>query len=323
MRITAPEPGRAPLPVVAAVIVGPDGRILISRRHDHLHQGGLWEFPGGKQEAGETARAALQRELHEELGIEVERARPLIRVLHDYGDRSVQLDVWRVEGFAGTPHGREGQPLAWVAPGELDAYAFPAANAPILRAARLPDRYLITPAPGPDPAAFLPQLEAALARGIRLLQLRAKGLAAGAYAELAAQVVPLAHRHGARVLLNGPPELVTELGADGLHLSSAALRACPARPLPADYWLSASCHDAAELARAVALDADCALLSPVQATASHPGAEPLGWEIFQALTDPCPLPVYALGGLGEADLESAWQHGAQGIAAIRGLWEPD
>jgi 8-oxo-dGTP diphosphatase len=310
-----------PLAVAAAVIVGPDGRILISRRHDHLHQGGLWEFPGGKQEPGEDARQALRRELHEELGIEVLQARPLIRVLHDYGDRRVLLDVWRVEAFSGTPQGREGQPLAWVTPDELGRYDFPAANRPILRAARLPDRYLITPEPGPDSDAFLGQLEVSLARGIRLLQLRAKSLSPDAYTRLAARVVPLAREQGARVLLNGPAELVRELGAAGLHLSSAALRQCQERPLPEDYWLCASCHDDIELGRAVRLGADCALLSPVQATASHPGVAPLGWAAFQALTDPCPLPVYALGGLGPADLETAWHHGAQGIAAIRGLWD--
>lgn len=321
MRTTVPESGRTPLAVAAAVILGPAGRILIGRRHEHLHQGSLWEFPGGKIEPGETAQDALWRELREELGIEVRRARPLIRVYHDYGDRSVWLDVWRVEAFTGTPQGREGQPLAWVGPDDLSRYAFPAANRPILRAARLPDRYLITPEPGPDRDVFLRQLERALVRGIRLLQLRAKDLAPAQYAELAARVVPLARAHGARVLLNGPAALVAELGADGLQLSSAALQECASRPLPEDYWLCASCHDGAELARAVAIGADCALLSPVQATASHPGVVPLGWPAFQALTDPCPLPIYALGGLGVLDLETAWRHGAQGIAAIRGLWE--
>lgn len=321
MRITGPETDGEPLAVVAAVIVGTDDRILISRRHGHRHQGGLWEFPGGKHEPGETARDALWRELREELGIGPGQARPLIRVYHDYGDRRVCLDVWRVDAFTGTPYGREGQPLAWVRPDDLPRYAFPAANAPILRAARLPDRYLITPEPGADRDAFLQQLERVLAGGIRLLQLRARNLSPDQYAELAARVVPLARAHGARVLLNGPVALVTALGAAGLHLSSTALRACASRPLPDGYWLCASCHDAAELAHAVAIGADCALLSPVRPTASHPGAPALGWAAFQALTDPCPLPVYALGGLGPADRETAWAHGAQGIAAIRGLWE--
>ena len=122
--------------VAAAVIRGVDGRILIARRADTQHQGGLWEFPGGKVEAGESVEAALGRELKEELGIVVEAARPLIQVQHDYPDKQVLLDVWEVSAFTGEPHGAEGQPLAWVAQRELADYAFPAANQPIVAAAR-------------------------------------------------------------------------------------------------------------------------------------------------------------------------------------------
>ena len=131
--------------VVAAVIRGADGRILIARRAATQHQGGLWEFPGGKVEAGESVDAALARELREELGIEVSRSRALIKVSHDYPDKQVLLDVWEVTGFTGEPHGAEGQPLAWVSPRDLVNYEFPEANAPIVAAARLPDRYLVTP----------------------------------------------------------------------------------------------------------------------------------------------------------------------------------
>lgn len=99
----------------------------------------------GKVEDGEPVRAALARELEEELGIRVERARPLIQVRHDYADKHVLLDVWEVDGFSGEAHGAEGQPLAWVEPRELADYEFPAANAPIVQAARLPAHYLITP----------------------------------------------------------------------------------------------------------------------------------------------------------------------------------
>ena len=100
--------------VAAAVIRGTDGSILIARRADTQHQGGLWEFPGGKVEAGESVEAALARELKEELGITVEVARPLIKVQHDYPDKQVLLDVWEVSAFSGEPHGVEGQPLAWL-----------------------------------------------------------------------------------------------------------------------------------------------------------------------------------------------------------------
>jgi mutator protein MutT len=124
--------------VAAAVIRDDAGKILIARRADTQHQGGLWEFPGGKVEADESVETALARELHEELGIVVDAARPLIKVRHDYPDKQVLLDVWEVSAFTGQPHGAEGQPLAWVTPRDLANYEFPAANQPIVAAARLP-----------------------------------------------------------------------------------------------------------------------------------------------------------------------------------------
>jgi 8-oxo-dGTP diphosphatase len=310
-----------PLHVVAAVIEGGDGRILIARRADHRHQGGLWEFPGGKVEPGEGTAAALSRELDEELGITVAAARPLIRVPYTYPDRRVLLDVWKVTAFGGEPHGREGQPLRWVAPAGLPALPFPAANLPIVTAARLPDRYLITPDPGTASRweAFLAQLEQRLDAGIRLLQLRAKTLSPGDYARLAVPVAALCRRHGASLLVSGDVQLAKRLGC-GLHLPAHALATTVARPVDAGVWLSAACHDGRELQRAVALGADFVVVSPVLPTATHPEATPLGWERFQALCEASCVPVYALGGVGAADLGEAWLRGGQGVAGIRALW---
>jgi 8-oxo-dGTP diphosphatase len=306
--------------VAAAAVFDARGRVLIARRHEHRHQGGLWEFPGGKVETGESVTAALRRELQEEVGITVREARPLIRVRHDYGDKAVLLDVWRVDAFDGEAHGREGQPLAWVGPEALTGYDFPAANAPIVSAVRLPARYLITPEPDPDLEAFLATLAACLRRGISLVQLRAKTLSSSDYLQLARWVLPLCREHGARLLLNAEPQLAMEVGADGVHLTSARLRTLAARPLDRRHWVAASCHTAQDLAHAEAMGADFAVLSPVAATASHPETSPLGWERFQALSDGVALPVYALGGMRQDDLAMAFRHGAQGIAAIRGLW---
>jgi len=306
--------------VAAAAVFDSQGRVLIARRHEHVHQGGLWEFPGGKVEVGESVAAALARELHEEVGIEVRHARPLIRVRHDYGDKAVLLDVWRVSEFDGEAHGREGQPLDWVAPDELPAYDFPAANRPIVAAVRLPEHYLITPEPGADIEAFLQALRASLRRGITLAQLRAKSLSRADYLSLAQRALPIARDHGTRLLLNADPELVMEAGADGVQLSSAQLRTLTKRPLSSDFWVGASCHSAEDLALAAALEVDFAVLSPVAATASHPEASPLGWARFQSLTDHAPFPVYALGGMTAADTETSFRYGAQGVAAIRGLW---
>lgn len=126
--------------VVAAVIVSPDRQqIFISRRAEHLHQGGLWEFPGGKLEAGESPESALARELFEELDIRIEAAQPYMQIEHDYPDKQVFLDIWQVNRFTGTARGKEGQECRWVDIAELLAdkperlFDFPAANRPILQ----------------------------------------------------------------------------------------------------------------------------------------------------------------------------------------------
>lgn len=123
--------------VAVAVIIGKDGRILIAKRPDDVHQGGLWEFPGGKVEQGENLEVALKRELVEELGIELQACEPLLEIHHDYPDKSVLLDVWRVTAFSGQAYGREQQPIRWVAPKFLTDYDFPEANQPILKAISL------------------------------------------------------------------------------------------------------------------------------------------------------------------------------------------
>ena len=120
--------------VAVGVILSPENTILIALRHRDSHQGGLWEFPGGKVETGESVESALARELDEELGIEVVEVRPLMTINHDYPDKSVCLDVWWVEHFSGEPAGREGQLIRWVAVADLMNYTFPPANAAIVEA---------------------------------------------------------------------------------------------------------------------------------------------------------------------------------------------
>lgn len=306
--------------VAAAVIRAEDGRILIARRADDQHQGGLWEFPGGKVEPGETVQAALARELEEELGIRPTVARPLIQVHHDYPDKQVLLDVWEVSAFVGAPHGAEGQPLAWVSARQLLEYQFPAANQPIVAAARLPDRYLITPE-GLTAQALLQGVRAALAGGIRLVQLRAPGMFDAQYRDLALDIQGLCTGK-AQLMLKGPLEWLGDFPAAGWHLTSRQLHELAAgeRPLPAGRWLAASCHTAEELALATQLGADFVTLSPLQATQSHPEAQSLGWSYASELLRSFNQPAYLLGGVGPQHLEQAWQAGAQGVAGIRAFW---
>lgn len=303
--------------VAAAAILDKRGRVLISRRHDHQHQGGLWEFPGGKLEPGEMVLAGLARELQEELNIRLLRSEPLIRITHHYSDRSILLDVHRVLAFAGEPRGMEGQPLYWQRPEDLQAADFPAADKPIITALQLPDRYLITGEGAARPAEFLQRLENALRNGLSLVQFRAHELSDAAYVQLAEAVWDLCRGYQARLLLNRSGKI--QSWADGVHLNRQQLAACRERPRVGG-WVGASCHDLDELHQAERLGLDYALLSPVQPTTSHPGAIPLGWQRFTQWVEQVNLPVYALGGVGLESLYQAKQCGAQGIAAISAFW---
>ncbi len=306
--------------VAAGILQDEAGRVLISRRPAHAHQGGRWEFPGGKLRSGETPEQGLRRELWEELGVRVQAQEPLIAIPHDYEDRRIRLRVFRVQQFTGTPRGREGQALRWAALETLHPADFPAADRPVLCALQLPRCYLITGEDPRQPEAFLGRLQTCLAQGLRLVQLRAHRLSDGDYAQLAARAHACCQAYGARLLLNRDPRRVRDLPQDGLHLSSAQLRNCSDRPVAPSQLLGVSCHTAEELQRAAALGADYALLSPVLPTATHPDAKPLGWEQFRQLVQQATLPVYALGGVGPQHLSTAIQCGAQGIAAIRSLW---
>jgi 8-oxo-dGTP diphosphatase len=308
------------VPVAVGVLTDSNGRVLVARRAAGKPWAGLWEFPGGKREIGESRWQALVRELHEELGIAAQAGIPLIRLKSPAdGAKAVVLDVWRVTAFSGTPTGREGQSLMWVTPDELDALPMPPANRIIRRAGRLPERYLITP-PDPMPLEQLVQaLLRAIAQGVRLIQIRRPAASSAELAALAEMLARARREQGVTLLLNGAPEQAHALGYDGVHLSGARLAALTMRP-PDPGWIAASCHGPADLARASALALDFAVLSPVRPTPDHAAATPLGWRRWARLVRDAGLPVYALGGVGTADLSCARQLGGQGIAAIRGLW---
>ena len=309
--------------VVAAAIV--DGnRVLIARRPPGVHQGGRWEFPGGKLEPGESRKTGLIRELKEELGIEVTRARPLIRIPHDYDDARVLLDVWWVDAWKGKPHGKEGQTIEWRAIDALESGAFPAANRSIITAVQLPAIYLITPEPATRSDRGLSWLEDRLRESqVGLVQLRSKRLGDTDYHHLTNQVAELCANYGAKLLVNAAPKLALETPATGVHLDARRLRDCSERPLDARHLVAASCHDAEELAHACRIGVDFAVLSPVAKTRSHPKASPLGWKVFHELVETANIPVYALGGMQLNDTDTAWDNGAQGIATISGLDNKD
>lgn len=301
------------LDVAVGTVIDPQGRVLLAKRPDDKHQGGLWEFPGGKIESGETVEHALAREFREEVAIEIRSSEPLITIHHDYPDLSVRLHVRRIERFEGEAHGREGQPIEWAALSELHRFSFPVANRPIIAALRLPSCYAIL---DDRDGSLLANLEKILAKGVRLIQLRLKTLSAREAAEFAGHARFLCHRHDAALLINSDVPGAQGLALDGVHLTGRALMALTARPR-IDGWLAASCHNEAELRHAEKIGVDFAVLAPVLPTATHPGAETLGWDGFEALVENTNIPVYGLGGLTQGDLASVKALGGQGIAGIR------
>jgi len=316
MPSTAPN---SPVHVAVGLLLDCD-RVFVTRRAADAHQGGKWEFPGGKCNPGEPVLVALRRELHEELGIEVESAIPWMQVRHAYSDRDVLLDVWRITAWRGDPHGREGQEAHWCSVNDLPALDFPEADLPILRRLWLPPLYLISDAARFGKEAFLGMLERALKAGARLIQLREPSMPQPEFRVYAMAVATLCHRHDARLLLNADPATVEDCGADGVHLNSRRLMALDRRPLGNTFFVAASCHNREELGQAAHLGADFAVLSPVAATASHPDVAPLGWDKFHALCGSALLPIYALGGMHPADLGLARTTGACGIATVSGIW---
>jgi 8-oxo-dGTP diphosphatase len=309
--------------VAAAVIEHPDGRFLLAQRPPGKVYAGYWEFPGGKIEPGETAEAALRRELDEELGIDVVESLPWLTRVFTYPHATVRLHFRRVVAWKGEPHPHEGQALAWqrsdaLRSGDLDVEPMLPANAPVLKALSLPLVLGITRAWQVGVARALEELDGAIAAGLRLVQVREAALSGAERGAFAAQVVSRMHAAGGLVLVNSDEALARAAGADGVHLPARQLAAIAARPHFA--WVGASCHDATELAQVEALGLDFALAGPVKPTPTHPESRVLGWEGFERLVRGATVPVYALGGLERADLRDARCRGAHGLAMIRGAW---
>jgi len=306
----------APVDVAVAVLIRPDGMVLLARRPAGKVYAGYWEFPGGKVEPEEPVIDALKREIREELGVTIGRAHPWITRVFVYPHATVRLHFHRVTSWSGELRALEHEAIAWQRPDATQVAPMLPANGPVLRSLSLPDEYAITRfAEMGEP--FFPRLESRLRGGLRLVQVREKNLPRDAVRAIARRVIGLARLHGARVLVNADVDLAREIGADGVHLTAAQLGA----PRPDLRWCGASCHSVEELQRAEALGADFAVLGPVRATPSHPDAAPLGWDRFRSIAAGASIPVYALGGVVPRDMEQAKTCGAHGLAMVRGAWE--
>jgi 8-oxo-dGTP diphosphatase len=309
---------RAPVEVAVGVLIRSDGSALFARRPPGKACAGWWEFPGGKIEAGETVTRALARELEEELGITIDQSMPWVVREHVYPHAHVRLHFHRIFQWRGEPRPREGQALSWARPEGLALSPLLPASLPVIEWLKLPASLAISSASELGDERFLESLADQLRGGLRMLQLREPGMPAARFERLFEAVRLACEACGCLLMVNSahPAHYWTEAG--GVHLRAADLMRTGSRPGVAR--VGASCHNPDELSRAATLGADYAVLGPVKPTASHPGANGIGWEAFAEMAGATAIPVYALGGLSAQDLDEARTHGAHGVALKRAAW---
>ena len=306
---------------VALGVVLQDNLVLVGRRNSKLHLGGYWEFPGGKVEEGETPRQAVVRELKEEVGLIIKEtdAAPLIEFEWFYDTQRYFFSVYTIKGYSSEPSSHFYQSLEWQAASELKASDFPPANSVIIKALSLPTRYLITPSQL-NLAMIEQGLNTAFQADISLAVFRSTELDSRTYIEYARRLLSQNPTFSNRLLIHNHPAQADALNTAGVQISAEHAKKYQCRPVSKGTLLAISCHNQAELEHACLLEADFALLGPVKATPSHPNNPALGWETFETLVKDLAMPVYAVGGLKVGDLADCRAHGAQGVAAIRGLW---
>jgi len=314
---------RLALEVAVGVMIRSDGAFLIARRPEGKPMAGYWEFPGGKCEPGETIFNALCREFLEELGVEVLHARPWARRTFDYPHARVNLHFWRVDAWHGEPRSLEGQEFCWERPEWIQSEPWLPGSLPLKRWLRLPGVLAISNAAELGVEVFLGRLRTWLdahdnTAQPAMLVLREPDLAGPDIEKLIETTRLETQRHGVRLLLSSR-HLALAKDGDGVHFTARDLLACKERPR--DVWCGASCHTAADLAHAGALELDYATLGPVLPTRSHPDAEGLGWPAFMALAGGSAIPVYALGGLQKSDEITARNFGGHGIGMQRSAWQ--
>ena len=258
------------------------------------------------------------RELHEELGVEISAVNPWVVREFEYPHAHVRLHFCRVVDWQGEPHAREGQVFRFCSLDDLPAGPLLPATVPVLRWLDLAPNCAITDAAGMGFAEFMRRLEHQLEQGLRLVLFREPDLDRPRADPVFRGTLARVRACGGRLLVSSRHPWEWAATADGVHLTSRDLAACPRRPDAP--WFCASTHDAAQLERAAALGADFAVLGPVLKTASHPDEPGIGWPVFASIAARTSVPIYAIGGLSPKDLARAQSLGAHGIAAQRAAW---
>ena len=306
--------------VVVGIIRNKDGAVLVSKRSQGSHLPGFWEFPGGKVEKGEEKISALQRELKEELDINVKELCPLIEVSYPYSAEEIRISAFEVFRWTGRPAGKEGQIIEWVKVNAVRSLRLPRANVPIVAAMELPSVAMITGPYTGDKTGFLRKTEECLRAGVSLIQFRPQ-TSADDIVPLGKELVALSNHYGARVFVNSDVEIFNRIAAHGFHVTARKLLSNSTTAIPQNTPLSCSCHNPTEIRKAEELGAEFIYLGSLATTSSHPGRMGLGWTVAGQWVKASNIPVFALGGMVPSDIIRARHRGFQGVAMLSGFWK--
>ena len=298
---------------VVGVLRNKNQEILIAQRRKSQFMGGFWELPGGKIEEGETPEQALSRELNEELGIQVKHSSLHQTMVCRYEDRIVELSIYNINQYQNTPIGLEGQTITWVKIIDLNNYQLLPTMTAFINSITLPNKYWITPSNNHQSDGWMAKFNQKLTQDITLIQLRSKMALNIAFI---AELHDKCKKNNIKLLLNTINKTFDETYCDGWHLTTGEMLTLAKRPCANDKLLGASAHNLTEALKAQTIGADFIVISPVQATQTHPDAVPLSWDSAADVVDRLNIPVYFLGGMGAKDLDRTLGLGAQGIAGV-------
>jgi 8-oxo-dGTP diphosphatase len=285
---------------VVGVLRNDKQQILIAKRQAHQFMGGFWELPGGKIEAEELGVTATELTLHQTM-------------VYDYPQRRVELCIYNITQYRNTPQGMEGQELAWSDISDLSSFNLLPTMKAFIHSITLPTKYWITPSSNHQTDSWMSKFDEKMTQDINLIQLRSKNKLDVDFIE---DLNNKCKQHNIKLLLNTVDKSFDETHCDGWHMTTNEMLGLERRPCSEDKLLSASTHSLNEALIAQDLGVDFVVISPVQATKTHPDTIPIGWGTAQEVVNKLNIPVYFLGGMSLDDLDKALKVGAQGIAGV-------
>jgi 8-oxo-dGTP diphosphatase len=298
---------------VVGVLRNESGQILIAKRQNHQFMAGFWELPGGKIECNESTEQTIIRELNEELGVKVNTLSLHQTMQHTYADRMVELCIYNIDQYQNIPLGIEGQQIAWVSIQDLRNYQLLPTMKAFINSITLPNKYWITPSSNHQSEGWMEKFDEKMTQDISLIQLRSK---ITIDVDFIAELHDKCKQHSIKLLINTIDKSFDEPHCDGWHITTGEMSKLNKRPCDEDKLLGASTHNLEEALKAQEIGADFVVISPVQATQTHPDTIPIGWEKAKEVVDKLNIPVYFLGGMGSDDLDGTLKLGAQGIAGV-------